>query len=101
MTKYKALMSIVVIAVVAVATVSWSPQLADPRWVTHEGDPLKLPATSPSAHPDVADAYEWIAIPETFSISIDAYDSEANAVFGKLDVRNLDNDGTPEFHVIW
>ena len=29
MTKYKALMSIMVIAVIAVATIAWSPQVLD------------------------------------------------------------------------
>ena len=101
MTKYKALMSIVVIAVVAVATVTWSPQLADARWVTQEGGPLKLPATSPAAYLDVAGSDECIALPETLSISVGSFGNDANTVHGRVVLRDTDGTSTPELDVIW
>ena len=48
MTRYKALISIMVIAVVAVATITWSPQIADAREVAQEGDRL-VPLDPPLA----------------------------------------------------
>ena len=54
MTKYKALMSILVIAVVAVATVSWSPQVADARRVAQEGDTVQIPVLTTATSTDVA-----------------------------------------------
>ena len=54
MTKYKALMSIVVIAVVAVATITWSPLVADARWVMRGGEMSVPPDRGVAASLDVA-----------------------------------------------
>ncbi len=63
MTTYKALISIVVIAVVVVATISWSPLVADARWVSQEGEVGKLPLSDTAAHVDFTSLNELRSTP--------------------------------------
>lgn len=101
MTRYKALISIMVIAVVAVATISWSPIVADARWATQEGDSATLPATTPAAYLDVSGADECVVIPETLSISVGSLGGDSNTVVGKVVPRDTDGTGTPDLDVVW
>ncbi|MCY4476096.1 MAG: hypothetical protein OXC83_11785 [Chloroflexi bacterium] len=101
MTRYKALISIMVIAVVAVATITWSPIVADARWAMQEGDSATLPATTPAAYVDVSGADECVAVPATLSISVGSLGGDSNTVVGKVDVQDVDDAETLEFHDVW
>ncbi len=101
MTKYKALMSIVVVAVVAVATITWSPLIADARWVAQEGEAAKLPATIPAANFDAAGVDECMVIPETALVSVGFNENDNNPISGKINVQDTGGTDSPEFHVIW
>ena len=74
MTKYKALMSILVIAVVAVATVSWSPQVADARRVAQEGDTVQIPVLTTATSTDVAGTRDWTTSPEAYTTLADPHE---------------------------
>ncbi len=77
MTKHKALMSILVIAVVAMATVSWSSQIADARRAAHEGDTVQIPVLTTATSIDVANTQDWSAIPEAFTTLADHQETDS------------------------
>ena len=77
MTKYKAFMPFVMIVVVAVAAIAWSPQLVDAVEVAQEGDPVQIPVLTTATLINFADTRDWTAIPETFTTLADYHQTDS------------------------